>query len=88
MATLENVSVEELRQDLAEVDNAEATKRLMAAITDKEMDDLTGAEAADSTDFPAAGPRNGSIGSNGSSASRSSRSVTTNRESHVEWQTR
>lgn len=41
MATLENVSVEDLRQILAEVDNADAIKRLMAAITYKEIDDLT-----------------------------------------------
>jgi len=46
MATLENVSVEDLRQNLGEVDNADATKRLMAAITYKEMDNLTQAEAA------------------------------------------
>lgn len=46
MATLENVSVEDLRQILAEVDDADATKRLMAAITYKEMDELTQTEAA------------------------------------------
>jgi len=46
MATLENISVEDLRQILAEVDDADATKRLMAAITYKEMDDLTQADAA------------------------------------------
>ncbi|GAB7011231.1 hypothetical protein JCM31271_31740 [Halorubrum trueperi] len=46
MATLENVPVEDLRQILAEVDDADATKRLMVAITYKEMDDLTQAEAA------------------------------------------
>jgi transposase len=46
MATLENVSVEDLRQILTEVDGADATKRLMAAITYKEMDDLTQADAA------------------------------------------
>jgi len=46
MATLENVSVEDLRQTLAEVDDADATKQLMAAITYKEIEDLTQAEAA------------------------------------------
>ena len=46
MATLENISVEDLRQILAEVDDADATKRLMAAITYKEVDDLTQADAA------------------------------------------
>jgi len=46
MARLENVSVEDLRQILAEVDDADATKRLMAAITYKEIEDLTQAEAA------------------------------------------
>jgi hypothetical protein len=35
MARLENVSVEYLRQILAEVDDADATERLMAAITYK-----------------------------------------------------
>ena len=47
MATLENVSVEDLRQILAEVDDADATKRLMAAITYKEIDELTQTEAAE-----------------------------------------
>ncbi len=46
MATLEDVSVEDLRQILAEVDDADAAKRLMAAITYKEIDDLTQADAA------------------------------------------
>ncbi|RZV10937.1 hypothetical protein BDK88_2151 [Natrinema hispanicum] len=45
MAMLENVSVEDLRQILAEVDDADATKRLIAAIN-KETEDLTQAEAA------------------------------------------
>ena len=47
MARLENVSVEDLRQILAEVDDADATKRLMVAITYKEIDELTQNEAAD-----------------------------------------
>ena len=47
MRNLENVSAEDLRQILAEVDEADATERLMAAITYKEIDDLTQAEAAD-----------------------------------------
>ena len=47
MGNLENVSVEDLRQILAEVDDADATERLMAAITYKEIDDLTQKEAAD-----------------------------------------
>ena len=47
MAALENVSVEDLRQILAEVDDADATRRLMAAITYKEMDELTQTEAAE-----------------------------------------
>jgi hypothetical protein len=46
MATLENVSVEDIRQILAEVDGADSTKRLMAAITCNEIDDLTQADAA------------------------------------------
>ena len=47
MANLENISVEDLRQILAEVDDADATQRLMAAITYKEIDSLTQNEAAD-----------------------------------------
>ena len=46
MATLNNVSAEDLRQLLTEVDDADATQRLMAAITFKEIDELTQAEAA------------------------------------------
>jgi hypothetical protein len=46
MVTLENVSVENLRQILAEINNTGAAKRLMAAITYKEIEDLTQAEAA------------------------------------------
>jgi len=46
MATLETVSAEDLRQILAEVDDAAATQRLMAAITYPEIDGLTQAEAA------------------------------------------
>ena len=41
MANLENISVEDLRQILAEVDDADATQRLMAAITYKEIDSLS-----------------------------------------------
>lgn len=47
MVTLENIWAEELRQGLAEVDDADAVQRLMAAITFKEIDDLTQEEAAD-----------------------------------------
>ena len=47
MANLENVSTGDLRQILAEVDDADATQRLMAAITYKEIDELTQNEAAD-----------------------------------------
>ena len=47
MARLENVSVEDLRQILAEVDEADAAKRIMAAITYKEIDDLTQTDAAE-----------------------------------------
>jgi transposase len=46
MGNLENISAEDLRQILAEVDDADATERLMAAITYKEIDDLTQEEAA------------------------------------------
>ena len=46
MENLENVSAEDLRRILAEVDDADATERLMAAITYKEIDDLTQKEAA------------------------------------------
>ena len=47
MADLENISAEDLRQLLAEVGDADATQRLMAAITYKEIDGLTQNEAAD-----------------------------------------
>ena len=47
MANLENVSTEDLRQILAEVDDGAAIQRLMAAITYKEIDDLTQEAAAD-----------------------------------------
>ena len=40
MANLENVSTEDLRQILAEVDDSAAVQRLMAAITYKEIDDF------------------------------------------------
>jgi transposase len=47
MGNLENVSAEDLRQILAEVDDADATKRLMAAITYKEIDELSQNKAAE-----------------------------------------
>jgi transposase len=47
MANLENVSTEDLRQILAEVDDGAAVQRLMAAITYKEIDDLTQRAAAE-----------------------------------------
>ncbi len=47
MAALETVSAEDLRQVLAEVDDADAVQRLMAAITYKEIDHLTQGEAAE-----------------------------------------
>jgi hypothetical protein len=43
MANLENVSTGDLRQILAEVDDADAAQRLMAAITYKEIDSRGGA---------------------------------------------
>jgi len=46
MARLEHVPVEDLRQILAEVGDADATKRLMVAITYKEIDDMTQTDAA------------------------------------------
>ena len=47
MANLENVSTEDLRQILAEVGDGAAVQRLMAAITYKEIDDLTQKAAAE-----------------------------------------
>ena len=47
MANLENVSTEDLRQVLAEVDDGAAVQRLMAAITYKEIDDLSQKTAAE-----------------------------------------
>ncbi|MEF8815064.1 MAG: IS630 family transposase [Halovenus sp.] len=45
--TLENVSTDYLRHVLAEVDDADATERLMAAITYKEIDEVTQEDAAE-----------------------------------------
>ena len=45
--TLESVSTDHLRQVLAEVDDAAATERLMAAITYKEIDEVTQEDAAE-----------------------------------------
>lgn len=47
LGNLENVVAEDLCQILAEDDDTDATERLMATITYKEIDDLTQAEAAD-----------------------------------------
>ena len=46
MANLENVSTEDLRQILVEVDDGAAVQRLMTAITYKEINDLTQKAAA------------------------------------------
>ena len=46
MGNLENVSADDLRRVLAEVDDADAAKRVMAAIAYKEIDDLTQEGAA------------------------------------------
>ena len=45
--TLESVSTGHLRQVLAEVDDAAATERLMAALTYKEIDEVTQEDAAE-----------------------------------------
>ena len=45
--TLENISADHLRQVLAQVEEAAASERLMAAITYKEFDDITQKEAAE-----------------------------------------
>lgn len=45
--TLENVSTDHLRRVLAEVEDAAATERLMAAITYKEIDEVTQEDAAE-----------------------------------------
>ena len=47
MVALENVSTDELRQALAEVDGKKPTQRLMAAINYLEDDDLTQKEVAE-----------------------------------------
>lgn len=51
MANLENISADHLRRILAEVDEGDAVQRLMAAITFKEVDDLTQAGAAEMYGF-------------------------------------
>ena len=47
MRKLDEVSTERLREVLAEVDDAAASQRLMAAITYKEIDDVSQADAAE-----------------------------------------
>lgn len=47
MANLENVSADYLRQILAKVDDSAATERLMAAITYKEIEEVTQEDAAE-----------------------------------------
>ena len=47
MAALENVSTDDLRQVLAEVEGKKPTQRLMAAINYFEDDDLTQKEVAE-----------------------------------------
>jgi len=47
MANLENVSADDLRETLAKVDDGDAVKRLMAAITFKEIDELSQKGAAE-----------------------------------------
>jgi hypothetical protein len=51
MVRMENVPVEDLRQILAEVDEPDAAKRIMAAITYKDIDDLTQTDAAELDGF-------------------------------------
>ena len=51
MANLENISANHLRQTLAKVDDGDAIQRLMAAITFKEIDELTQAGAAEMYGF-------------------------------------
>ena len=80
MANLENVSTGDLCQILAEVNDADATQRLMAAIAYEEIDELTQKRLQTSMDFPVDGPQSGSTGSNGSKLSRSMRSSTTNHD--------
>ena len=48
MAALENVSTDDLRQVLAEIEGRKPTQRLMAAINYLEDDDLTQKEVAES----------------------------------------
>jgi len=47
MANLENISADELRDILTKVDDGDATQRLMAAITFKEIDEVTQGDAAE-----------------------------------------
>ena len=51
MANLENISADDLREVLAKVDDGDATKRLMAAITFKEIDEVTQQDAAEMYGF-------------------------------------
>jgi transposase len=47
MANLENVSADDLQETLSKVDNEDAVKRLMTAITFKEIDDMSQKDAAE-----------------------------------------
>ena len=47
MGNLENISADELRDILTKVDDGDATQRLMAAITFKEIDEVTQGDAAE-----------------------------------------
>jgi len=51
MANLENISADGLREVLSRVDDGDATKRLMAAITFKEVDGVTQKDAAEMYGF-------------------------------------
>lgn len=71
MTNLETISADYLREILAEVDDTDAAKRLMVAITFKEVDELSQNTAADLYGFSSGGPHAGSDASNGPKQSHS-----------------
>lgn len=80
MVLLEDVSVKDLRESLAEVEGKKPTQRLIAAINYLEEDNTTMAEIAERYGTLLAGSFAGLIDSTGSPTSRSRRLSTTNRE--------
>jgi len=77
---LENVSANYLREIFGEIDDGDAAKLLMAAITYKEIDDLTQKGTAEMYEFRAFEAWSGFDDSNSSKRGRSKKSSTVKNE--------